>query len=271
MRHGRKVIWFAVRFICFGLLLGLAACSADPAPTTRRDAGSVAEDAGRPERDSGAEEDAGGEEDAGPPPVDAGPECPVVGTCDIFDRDTCHHTESCRPTPEGSVACRPLEDNPFGLDEACTTAASCEPGLLCLDFGSGNRCVALCPEDSVGMCPDGWQCSGGSTTDCLATCRRAPERCDIYANDCSNGTDLCRPSFDAEREEPVTICSAAGPRALGESCGSGMGNCQRGLLCVRAGEGTACREVCQENSDCGAGTTCNGMISTWDITYCVPE
>ena len=165
--------------------LSLLACAASGDdggdPTGRRDAGGVdafvpSADAGEPSDDDAgpAPADAGPAEDAAAP-VDAGPLCEPEGDCDPFDAATCPEGRSCRPDETDFFRCTNHEAEPLGLGEACTTAASCAPGLLCLDFGDGLRCHPLCPEGSVGACPSGWECSGAfSGGSCVRVCREAP-------------------------------------------------------------------------------------------------
>ena len=261
--------------------LSLLACAASGDdggdPTGRRDAGGVdafvpSADAGEPSDDDAgpAPADAGPAEDAAAP-VDAGPLCEPEGDCDPFDAATCPEGRSCRPDETDFFRCTNHEAEPLGLGEACTTAASCAPGLLCLDFGDGLRCHPLCPEGGVGACPSGWECSGAfSGGSCVRVCREAPPRCDVYAQDCADPADGCAPTFDPETEEPITVCREAGPRAVGEECGGAAGRCAEGLVCVRSGDVNRCRQVCRPDGapSCAGGEECIGTVSVWEITYC---
>lgn len=263
------------RWIALALLV---ACSADPVGP-RFDSGSGRRDAAG--RDGGFAFDAGGSDaarsdggsdgDTSDAPMDAAPACVPRGSCDpLAPVSPCPAGQSCRPDSGGNFRCAAVEREPFGLDESCTTAASCEPGLLCLDFGEGFRCHGLCPADSVGQCPAGMACSGSLGTECVEVCRPAPVLCDIYRQDCPERTQACVPTFDPETEEPVTACRPAGTQGLGEPCGSSAMRCQRGLVCVRSGGVEVCRELCTDET-CATGTSCVGTIPMWDITYCAPS
>jgi len=256
-----RVVRPLLPLVCF-----VFACSPNPTGGTRGGTDAGGRDGAVEDVDAGPNADAGPTRDAGRALPDAGPECPVGASCDPFFDRACPGGESCRPR-DGIFSCMAHEAEPFEFMESCTTGASCGAGLLCLDFGDGFRCHALCPEGSSGTCPSGFECRGSLGVECVGVCQEARATCDIYAQDCPTATDACVPTFD-EMDEPITACAPAGDRAPGDTCGSGIGNCQRGYVCTRTSETTACRQVCDEESDCTGGGTCTGTISEWLISYC---
>lgn len=246
----------------------LVACANNAPSTPRTDASRT--DVG-PGDDAGTD-DAGEDASAPDAAIDAPMLCAPGGTCNPFASPApCPDGESCRPDTGGQFRCVPIERDPFSLGEACTTAASCSAGLLCLDFGEGFTCHALCRQESTGECPTGFSCSGGLGTgiECAAVCRPAATLCDPVAQDCPGG-EACAPTFDPETDEPITACRAAGPRGLSEDCSGAAGEqCQRGLICVRTGGSDICRQVCDPEDDmCVAPQRCVGVLSMWDIDYC---
>lgn len=242
----------------------VVACASNTPGTPRSDAGRT--DVG-PREDASADAGLDASVDAA---IDAPMLCSPPGTCDPFGAP-CPDGESCRPDTEGQFRCVPIERDPFSLGESCTTAASCTANLLCLDFGTGFTCHALCREGSMGECPAGFVCSGGlAGTTCAQVCRPAPTRCDPVAQDCPEPTQACGPTFDPETDEPITACRTAGPRGLSEDCsGAADEACQRGLICVRAGGADVCRQVCDPGADaCTAPQRCIGELAMWGINYC---
>ncbi|MCB9592026.1 MAG: hypothetical protein H6719_04780 [Sandaracinaceae bacterium] len=270
--------------------LGRDAGSAEDAGGEGRDAGPPLVDAGP--RDASASDasadpdagsiDAGALADAGPSdaalpdagPGDAGPismPCMATGTCDPFDVASCPAGQKCRVLPTGAE-CQDLRmDPPLTEGASCASELDCGPALWCVNFDGSFVCTAMCPAGSIGACgPDG-ACIGtvGAET-CVRACRPVPARCDIYTQDCADAGDMCTLANDPETGEPYTGCRPNGTVGLDEPCGGSLGRCARGLICIREGADTTCRQVCGPAGGaptCAAGA-CTGLARTWGVPYC---
>jgi hypothetical protein len=166
-----------------------------------------------------------------------------------------------------------MSATPLGLGETCTAPNQCDRGLLCLDFGEGFLCQRMCPEGSIGFCEDpGQACSGAIGGDmCIRICRPIPAPCDIYLQDCADPTEACTFARHPETGAPYTGCRPEGTQARGEPCGSGVGFCMRGDVCVTEMGVATCRQVCGPDGappTCGAGESCTGFARTWMVPYC---
>jgi len=232
--------------------------------------GAIGEDAGGTDgggTDAAGDDGGGGEEDGGPVSMP----CTAMGDCDPFDPTACPDGEACHPNPSGTE-CAELTARTVGEGEECSARADCAPGLLCLDFGDGFSCNRMCPEGSIGFCGEDKGCFGTIGDAGVRICRPIPEPCDIYAQDCPDPDDTCTFTRDPETDEPYTGCRPAGEQGHGEPCGGDDGSCDRGLVCIRGGDGsTSCHHVCDPDGepDCTAGDeTCDGFAETWMVGYC---
>lgn len=63
----------------------------------------------------------------------------------------------------------------------------------------------------------------------------------------------------------LLLSACGGKSDLGEKC-DGIGsaeNCVDGTICTNAADGNGyCRQSCTQQSDCPAGTNCNGISNT---------
>ena len=86
---------------------------------------------------------------------------------------------------------------------------------------------------------------------------------------------MCTLARNPETGERYTGCQPNGTVAEGNPCGGTMGVCSRGLICIRASDGsTACRTVCGGSDGsaptCPGGQTCSGLTSSWSVPFCQP-
>ncbi len=194
--------------------------------------------------------------------------CTATGACDPFDPASCGAAESCRLGATGT-ACMAIS-SPAALEgEACTRSDGCEPGTLCLDFGEGFVCHRMCPDGSIGFCGAGQACGGSLGDSCVRVCRPTPVPCDIYAQDCADPELACVLVTHADTGERYTGCRPPGELTEGEVCGSGVGTCERGLVCIRVSGVSTCRSVCDDGGpECTAPQTCTGVTTGWGVRYC---
>lgn len=219
--------------------------------------------------------------DGGTPSADAGggdaPDaprismpCAATGTCDPFLAGSCPVGEGCLVGASGTE-CTALTAAPAAIGAACTVANDCEPGATCLDYGAGLRCHRMCPDGSIGFCGAGETCSGSFGDACVHVCRALPARCDIYAQDCTDPALSCVLFENVETGERFTACRAPGTLAEGAACGSGLGACVEGLVCVTLAGASSCHRVCREDGSaptCAAPETCTGRTGGWGVTFC---
>jgi hypothetical protein len=208
------------------------------------------------------------------PPADAAAErvsmpCTAPGTCDPFDPAACG-AQLCRVQLDGNTACVPAAATLKAAGAACAASSECGDGLDCAQLGDdpGFTCQRTCPRGSIGLCGGELRCTS-FLVGCLQFCRPRDTPCDIYAQDCADPTRTCALSVDSETGERYTGCRPAGPGARGDRC-DGVG-CGKGLLCVRDGGVSTCRQVCTGDGGalpCTGGETCTGLTSTYQIPYC---
>ena len=207
---------------------------------------------------------------------DASLPCTATGACDPFDPASCGPGMTCRPGATGTE-CMPISATPVTEGGSCAAVTDCEEGTLCLDFGDGFQCHRTCRQGSTGACAPGYACggtiSGGGS--CIRICRPLPERCNIYRQDCADPADACTLVTNAETGEQYTGCRPAGSRLHAETCGSGIGTCGRGMICVRDAGATAatCHWVCGDargpTSCRDSSEWCGGYVSGWGVLYCL--
>jgi len=194
--------------------------------------------------------------------------CVATGACDPFDPTSCSDGESCRLGATGTE-CMALFSTVAAAGEVCTRSDGCEPGTLCLDFGEGFVCHLMCPDGSIGFCGAGQACGGGLGDTCVRVCRPTPVPCDIYAQDCVDPELACVLVTHADTGERYTGCRPPGPLTEGETCGTGVGTCERGLVCIRVTGVSSCRSVCSDDGpDCTAPQACTGVTTGWGVRYC---
>lgn len=272
------------RWVAMGLwswlLVAVCACGGGSAPPEDAgggvDAGSdaavtppdAAPDGAPVDAGEDASTDAAGGRDASPPMV-----CVPPGECDPFVADGCPEGEVCVTRDSGRTQCRPATGS-AGLGEPCARAEDCQSGLLCVNVAGVTTCHRACPEGSVGACEGEDRCIGSIGDRCVRYCRPRPRPCDIYRQDCPDPTDACTFAVDPETGENYTGCRPAGPGGHGESCGSEEGFCAAGYVCIRREGAATCHEVCDatapEDTCSVDGEVCEGVSSTWRVTYCRP-
>jgi hypothetical protein len=240
--------------------------TADAAGGSMGDAANAADASDARGEDGGADAsmmDAGGE------PVSMS--CVAAGACDPFDPTSCG-AKVCAIGLDGNTTCVTGVASPKGLGTACASRAECAGGLDCVSIGADptTRCTRMCPRGSIGFCGGESRCTS-FIAGCIQYCQLRDPPCDIYAQDCAGAGLACSLSVDGETGARYTGCRPAGTAARGDRCDQGA-TCGKGLLCVREGAVSTCRQICTGDggaSPCLAvGETCSGMTSTYQITYC---
>lgn len=199
--------------------------------------------------------------------------CMATGACDPFAADSCAAGFSCRPNISMRTECQAIAPDAKVEGAVCTSGGDCQPGLLCLDFGTGLTCNRMCPQGSLGFCGGEDRCFGTIGDVCVQVCRPRPEPCNIYLQDCPRSADACAFATDPETREPYTGCRLAGTAAHGAACGGTDGACARGLVCIRTAGVSTCKQVCGPDGGTPActfaGETCSGFARTWGVPYCL--
>lgn len=148
---------------------------------------------------------------------------------------------------------------------ACGAPWDCALGYDCWNWGtSAAYCHRLC--DPSRPCPSG---------DACLTDERFPSGqgicgCELFSGQCGAGRS-CTVWGDTTNGL-YTACSADGSRALGQTCGAGVGSCQSGLECWTTDFSTSyCRNLCDAAHPCPMGTTCKAMKFLFDSAgVCLP-
>jgi hypothetical protein len=196
--------------------------------------------------------------------------CTAPGACDPFASTACG-AQVCRVGQDGNTACVPAAATLKPAGGACTFTNDCDDGLDCVQIGDdpGFTCQRTCPKGSLGFCGGDLRCTS-FFVGCVQFCRPRDVPCDIYAQNCADPTRACSTSVDSETGERYTGCRPAGPGARGDRCDAAA--CGKGLICVREAGVSTCRQVCTGDGGAvpctGAGETCSGVTSTYQITYC---
>jgi len=191
--------------------------------------------------------------------------------CDLFAQD-CPPGEKCMPwAPNGGDAwhgwgCKPIADDPVGIDEVChvqggsaTGIDDCELGAMCWDVDpktNQGTCIPLCvntPDDP--LCDDPQRrCQPGSDN-ILWLCQPI---CDPVAQDCPAGQG-CYYTISVDLWQ--CTLDASGPAgAHGDAC-TYVNVCDPGLVCLEdfpvppglpcEGEIGCCTEVCDLDDPLG--------------------
>jgi hypothetical protein len=224
-----------------------------------------------PDADGPADRSADAVEAADAPAEPVSMACTAPGTCDPFDPAACG-AQVCRVQQDGNTACVAAAATLKGAGASCTFTNECGDGLDCIQIGDdpGPTCQRTCPKGSLGFCGGEQRCTN-FFVGCVQFCRPRDVPCDIYAQNCADTTRACAPTTDSETGERYTGCRPAGPGARGDRCDTAA--CAKGLICVREAGVSTCRQVCTGGDagalPCtGAGETCSGLTSTYQITYC---
>jgi hypothetical protein len=227
--------------------------------------------------------DAGGDRADTPPggdaaeaPTDTATErvsmpCVAPGVCDPFDPSSCG-AKICVVQGDGNTACVAGAATLKASGASCASRLECAGGLDCVRIGDdpGTTCQRMCPHGSIGFCGGESRCTD-FIVGCSQYCRLRDVPCDIYAQNCGDLGRACALSVDSETGARYTGCRAAGTGARGDRCDTGV-TCGKGLLCVRDSGVSTCRQICTGDGGAlpcaGAGETCSGLTSTYQITYC---
>jgi hypothetical protein len=167
-----------------------------------------------------------------------------------------------------------------GTDRAagseCDGIHQCARGTLCVVWGDATtgRCETVCDKAaSPSTCPLNGICNSGvAGRDDFGLCTSSPDTaCSLVAQDCAGGQD-CVWRKDANSGQSVARCGKAGALGEGATCGTGMGNCGKGMLCLAINGGSAqCARACTPGaspSGCTNGGTCSGDTGL-GVSYCV--
>jgi hypothetical protein len=196
--------------------------------------------------------------------------CMAAGACDPFDPTSCG-AKLCAVGGDGNTSCITAAATLKGLGATCTTREQCAGGLDCVIIGAdpAATCQRMCPRGSIGFCGGEYRCTS-LLAGCVQYCRLRDVPCDIYAQDCAAAGTACSLSVDSETGARYTGCRSAGTAARGDRCETAT--CGKGLLCVREGSVSTCRQICTGDGGAApclaAGETCSGLTSTYQIAYC---
>jgi hypothetical protein len=196
--------------------------------------------------------------------------CMAAGACDPFDPTSCG-SKVCAVGLDGNTSCVTGAASPKGLGASCASRAECAGGLDCVTIGTdpAPTCQRMCPRGSIGFCGGEYRCTS-FLAGCIQYCQLRDPPCDIYAQDCAGAGTACSLSIDGETGARYTGCRPAGTAARGDSCDGAT--CGKGLLCVREGGVSTCRQICTGDAGAlpclAAGETCSGLTSTYQISYC---
>ena len=190
--------------------------------------------------------------------------------CDLLEQD-------CADGPSGRRKCV-LDEAGAGIcvtageararNAACEQVNECGAALICISWGDarGARCEQVCDPKLPEACGQGEVCSGGiSSSDTYRLCLPVPTSCDLIAQDCT-GNLTCVLMHHPTSGELSPLCGKSGPNDEGQSCGSGLGGCQRGMICAASAGGAApaCVRVCAlpGGEQCDADQSCDGFTTT---------
>jgi hypothetical protein len=250
----------------------VADASADVTSDARRDDGADAQN-GADAQDaadapSGADASDAAVADSGCEPMSMA--CVAPGACDPFDPSSCG-AKMCAVGFDGNTTCVTGVASPKGLGAACASREECAGGLDCVRIGNPTAtCQRMCPRGSLGFCGGEYRCTT-FLAGCVQYCRLRDIPCDIYAQNCADPAMACTLSVDGETSARYTGCRPAGTAARGDRCDQGA-TCAKGLLCVREGSVSTCRQICMGDAGAlpclAAGETCSGLTSAYQITYC---
>jgi hypothetical protein len=235
------------------------------------DAGADADaDAGETGADEAGAEDAAGEEASA---RDGGDPCTVD---DLVEQLYCGEGMKCAFSSLSGSAPDPVCDRAGAraLNTNCTgysLSDTCEPGLMCLNDGSGSRCRRLCRDDAdcrvlgpragclIGIT------IGGTTTTGIKACTLD---CDVLLGSGCDATQACRPNF-VDTGGGIFVgysdCSGVGTGTQGADCSTrGSADCAARYQCFNLSTGeTECLYICElarAGLDCPAPAyTCNDI------------
>ncbi len=221
-----------------------------------------------PDLDAGPVSDASASFDAGLP-FDGG----TSFACDPVRGDGCPAPLRCRliEVPR----CAELPDAPAGFLSPCTPGA-CDEGLVCIratETATVGRCAQICEHDSGAGCEriaGDWECRARLEALPWGLCTELPPLCNPYNQRPCPVEEACQPFLRRTGSRELR-CQPAGPRQGGEACGSQLGNCARGWVCIADPTGGAvCRKPCELNQDCPRPEQCTGWVEEPELSYCLP-
>lgn len=148
-----------------------------------------------------------------------------------------------------------------GVDEACTSALDCAPGLGCVGTVRSGRCLAYCCGIDGDTCETGSYCAqrplrstalGEAQGPMVPVCDRA-ENCSLgEPANCNGEHCVCAPgtACSVVRPDGTTACVPEGQGEAGEPC-----PCKWGYHCSQATTPASCVKTCELNilGSCGAG------------------
>ncbi|HEY3446111.1 MAG TPA: hypothetical protein VGK67_07075 [Myxococcales bacterium] len=180
--------------------------------------------------------------------------CAVVPACDPWAQTGCNSGQKCTladTTP--TFTCGAAGSK--GDLATCANDGECQAGLVCLDFGDGSKCHALC--GTAKACATGQSCLGGSSTStdpfvCLPT-----PACNPLTQDCPNSNEGCFPKSQTE-----WACFQSVGKQPGAAC-TYSNDCIKGYVCAGSASGT-CMQICDPAGVaplCTAPKTCAGFIT----------
>lgn len=228
--------------------------------------GSDAPRAGASAADGGGGGDTGGASAAAPaacvPPASGGARCDTAPQCGCSSDQQCAFVSD-------RLAC--VRSGNGALNQACTRAADCQPGLQCL----GGACLQLC-DPGASDCMSGSACEqfygdlnrpvpGGYI--CLSECDLAdPQRASNTLSACGAGLQCIWTGTGS-----YCVRSEQGTRGHGEVCNDSF-DCMPGFACLQQ---HTCGKWCASSSDCPSNFYCESSqdvrVNGTDFGVCKPS
>lgn len=219
-------------------------------------------------------------------PNDSGmlPESPDAGfsvsdlgmlACNPIDGSGCVSRELICTLHQGP-RCVSMSGPALGFREACGLG-ECDRGLACLRAAMTStqaQCEKLCDLETGAGCesiPGDFECLFGIQGTPFGACRELPAECNPYTQTPCDTVDSCQPFLRRTGERDLR-CQPSGDAVAGELCGTFVGTCARGLVCVANPDGrdARCRQYCELNADCPMPLQCAGRVEEPAFTFCLP-
>jgi hypothetical protein len=173
----------------------------------------------------------------------------------------CPAGQECNLNASNMRAC--IQAGTAGLNQLCSTATDCAPGLICLNASpTANACGQFCEADgecSGGLCIVSLSDGSGNTipnvTLCSTTCNPITNaNCTIGGSGCKVGQE----QTGAMRW--FTSCYPAGNGGQGSPCSSSADCAPRTWCITSSTQGNICSTYCNVNApSCPGGTSCSGV------------
>jgi hypothetical protein len=180
--------------------------------------------------------------------------CALVG-CESDDGYVAGSTDDAATSTDAAAA------NPTDAD--ATVDLKDAPAMQAADASAKDTLVAA----------DAFVTDGRVTSDAGGDTGLLAPECDIYDPlSCPSSNMKCDLARHPVSEERYLACRTSGAGKVGEVC-TGGSQCGRGLVCIKVGATTNCRQVCDATDGVPAcsvsGQTCAGRSATYGVTFCL--